>query len=137
MRNNCSNYWDYTMSLWHAFQSALKKSSHLRYIVHHDPSHGTYCVCIYNKRTCKAKVTRTRRMNEQQAIGLAWAAYCGIQIPEMSNPVPISSLKRMQQVNVDGTKAIYYGMCCNSPMFYDKEAEKAVKTKSQYVRVYY
>ena len=137
MRNNCSNYWDYTMSLWHAFKAVLSKSSHLHYIVHHDPAHGSYCVCIYNKRSCKAKVTRVKGKLEEQAIGLAWAAYCGITIPKMSNPVPISSLKRMQLVDVGGTKAIYYGMCCDSPMFYDPKADKPVKTKLQYVRVYY
>lgn len=137
MRNNCSSFFDYTMSLWHSFQAATAKSSHLYHVVSHDPVHGSYCVCIYNKRTCKAKVFRAQRMLEQQAIGLAWAAYCGIEIPEMSNPVPISSLKRNQFVNVEGKKVIYHGMCCGSPMFYDLDAEKAVKTKAKYVRVYY
>lgn len=137
MRNNCSNFYDYALSLWHAFMAVKEKSRNLRICAHHDCTHGSHCICIYNERTHKAKVTRVRHQSAQVAIGLAWAAYCGIEIPELSNPVPISSLKRMQIVDVEGTKAIYYGMCCGSPMFYDKEAEKAVKTKSQYVRVYY
>lgn len=137
MRNNCSNFHDYAMSLWHAFTAVSAKSPNLHIVVSHDPQHGSYCICIYNKRTCKAKVTRTRHMTEQTAIGLAWAAYCGIEIPELSNPVPISSLKRMQVVDIEGTKAIYYGICCGSPMFYDTKTEKSVKTKKDYVRVYY